>query len=86
MAFGCRRDADDREKGLGATACQPAAGAALLLGQTMIGWRVYDVMRTIDWIETRRSSTPDGSAAWGFRRRHGYHCSPPRSSRAFAPP
>jgi hypothetical protein len=25
----------------------------LLLGQTMIGWRVY-VMRTIDWIETRR--------------------------------
>ena len=31
----------------------PSAGAALLLGQTMIGWRVFDVMRTIDWIETR---------------------------------
>ena len=23
-------------------------------GETMIGWRVYDVMRTIDWIETRK--------------------------------
>src|SRR5579885_3301723 len=29
------------------------AGATLLLGETMIAWRVFDVMRTIDWIETR---------------------------------
>jgi dienelactone hydrolase len=54
MAFGCRRDPITKKKGLGNSACQPAAGAALLLGQTMIGWRVYDVMRTIDWIETRK--------------------------------
>jgi len=54
MAFGCRRDPLTRQKGLGTSACQPAAGAALLFGQTMIGWRVWDVMRTIDWIETRR--------------------------------
>ena len=53
MAFGCRRDAKTASKGLGNTACQPAAGSALLLGETMIGWRVYDVMRTIDWIATR---------------------------------
>ncbi|HVN05234.1 MAG TPA: alpha/beta hydrolase family protein [Bryobacteraceae bacterium] len=53
MAFGCRRDPITRKKGAEATACQPSAGAALLLGQTMIGWRVYDVMRTIDWIATR---------------------------------
>jgi dienelactone hydrolase len=53
MAFGCRRDPVNQAKGLGTTACQPAAGAALLLGQTMIGWRVWDVMRTIDWIGTR---------------------------------
>jgi dienelactone hydrolase len=53
MAFGCRRDAINKEKGLTQSACQPSAGAALLLGQTMIGWRVWDVMRTIDWIETR---------------------------------
>ncbi|MGI8991395.1 MAG: alpha/beta hydrolase family protein [Bryobacteraceae bacterium] len=53
MAFGCRRDEKTRKKGLTTSACQPVAGAALLLGQTMIGWRVWDVMRTIDWIETR---------------------------------
>ena len=54
MAFGCRRDERTKKKGAGTSACQPAAGAALLLGETMIGWRVYDVMRTIDWIETRK--------------------------------
>jgi dienelactone hydrolase len=54
MAFGCRRDPRTKKAGLGASACQPAAGSALLLGETMIGWRVYDVMRTIDWIETRK--------------------------------
>ena len=53
MAFGCRRGTQARKEGLSHTSCQPVAGAALLLGQTMIGWRVYDVMRTIDWIETR---------------------------------
>ena len=54
MAFGCRRDALNQAKGLGANGCQPPAGAALLLGQTMIAWRVWDVMRTIDWIATRK--------------------------------
>ena len=53
MAFGCRRDSRTAKKGLTTSACLPVAGAALLLGQTMIGWRVWDVMRTIDWIETR---------------------------------
>ena len=53
MAFGCRRDARTKAKGPAAYACQPVAGSALLLGETMIGWRVFDVMRTIDWIETR---------------------------------
>jgi dienelactone hydrolase len=54
MAFGCRRDPKTKKKGAGTSACQPAAGAALLFGESMIGWRVYDVMRTIDWIETRK--------------------------------
>ena len=39
------------------SSCQPVAGAALLLGQTMIGWRVWDVMRTIDWIESPSPSS-----------------------------
>jgi dienelactone hydrolase len=53
MAFGCRRDDRTKKAGPGASACQPTAGAALLLGETMVGWRVWDVMRTIDWIGTR---------------------------------
>lgn len=54
MGFGCRRDPSARKHALTASSCQPSAGAALLFGQTMISWRVFDVMRTIDWIETRR--------------------------------
>jgi hypothetical protein len=53
MGFGCRRDPANIKRGLGRSSCQPVAGTALLIGQTMIGWRVYDVMRTIDWIATR---------------------------------
>jgi dienelactone hydrolase len=53
MAFGCRRDSITAKKGLGTSACQPSAGGALLVGQTMIGWRVWDVMRTLDYIATR---------------------------------
>jgi dienelactone hydrolase len=58
IAFGCRRDPITRKRGLKQSACQPVAGAALLLGQTMIGWRVHDVMRTIDWIGTRKELDP----------------------------
>jgi dienelactone hydrolase len=54
LAFGCRRDEPARSRELGRSSCQPSAGAALLLGETMVAWRVYDVMRTIDWIETRQ--------------------------------
>ena len=54
MAFGCRRDPKTVQRNQSTSVCQPTAGAAMLLGETMIGWRVFDVMRTIDWIETRK--------------------------------
>ncbi len=53
MAFGCRRDPINARRGLAQKACEPAAGGALLLGETMIGWRVWDVMRAVDYITTR---------------------------------
>jgi dienelactone hydrolase len=53
MGFGCRRDPINARQGLSRKACDPVAGAALLVGQTMVGWRVWDVMRTIDYIATR---------------------------------
>jgi len=53
MGFGCRRDPLNAKKGLTQKGCEPIAGGALMLGQTLIGWRVWDVMRTIDYIATR---------------------------------
>ena len=64
--IGCRRDAAAIAKGLGNSVCQPTAGAALLLGETMIGWRVFDVMRTIDWIETRKDLDADRVGCMGI--------------------
>ncbi len=54
MGFGCRRDPRNASRGLAQKGCDPAAGGALMLGQTLLGWRIWDVMRTIDYIETRR--------------------------------
>jgi dienelactone hydrolase len=53
MGFGCRRDPENARQGLARKACEPVAGGALMVGQTMIGWRVWDVMRTMDYIATR---------------------------------
>lgn len=53
FGFGHRRDAIARKAGAHSSSCQTAAGAAFLFGQTMIGWRVWDVMRSIDYLETR---------------------------------
>jgi len=53
LGFGCRRDPANARQGLSRKACEPAAGGALLVGETMIAWRVWDVMRTVDYIATR---------------------------------
>ncbi len=53
FGFGHRRDERARQSGPGSSSCQPASGAALLLGETMIGWRVYDAIRALDYLESR---------------------------------
>jgi dienelactone hydrolase len=53
LGFGHRRDPAARKRGPNASSCQPAAGAALLLGQCMIGWRLWDIIRGVDYLETR---------------------------------
>jgi dienelactone hydrolase len=53
LGFGARRDPAARASGPGASSCQPAAGAALLLGETMVGWRVWDAMRGLDLLQSR---------------------------------
>jgi dienelactone hydrolase len=54
LAFGYRRDPINAARGQNQNSCQPAAGAALLFGETMIGWRAWDVMRAIDYVESRK--------------------------------
>ena len=53
LAFGTRRDEAARRAGPQVESCRPAACAALLLGQTMAGWRAWDAMRSIDYLATR---------------------------------
>jgi dienelactone hydrolase len=53
MGFGCRRDPINARQGLARKACEPVAGGALLVGETLIAWRIRDIMRTVDYIATR---------------------------------
>ncbi len=66
LGFGYRRDEEAKKRGAGASSCQPAAGAAFLFGQTMVGWRVYDVMRAIDYLQTRKEVDPKRIATMGI--------------------
>lgn len=51
--FGERRDPEEINKGKGTSSCRRPSVAAMLLGRTVPGIRVYDVMRCIDYLETR---------------------------------
>ncbi len=66
MGFGCRRDPAARKAGQGQSSCQPAAGAALLLGETMAAWRTWDVMRACDFIATRKDLDSDRIGCMGI--------------------
>ena len=66
MGFGCRRDPLNAQRGLSQKGCEPIAGGALMLGQTLIGWRVWDIMRTIDYIATRSELDPSRVGCMGI--------------------
>ncbi len=51
--FGERRDQEEIEQAKGASSCRRPSVAGMLLGRTVPGIRVYDVMRCIDYLETR---------------------------------
>jgi len=54
--FGEREDKDMANSG---GFCHRSAMSALLLGKTMIGMRVWDVIREIDYLQTRKEVIPD---------------------------
>lgn len=53
LGFGTRRDDAARAAGPAENSCRPAACAALLFGQSMAGWRVWDAIRAIDYLGGR---------------------------------
>lgn len=66
LAFGHRRDAAARASGPTSYSCRPAAGAAMLFGETMVGWRVWDVMRAIDYLQERPEVDAERVATMGI--------------------
>ncbi len=66
LGFGRRRDEAAFNAGPRQSSCQPAAGAALLLGQTMIGWRVWDAMCALDYMQTREEVDQQRMAVMGI--------------------
>jgi hypothetical protein len=66
MSFGYRRDEQAKHQGSGASSCTRDSMAALMLGETMIGWHVWDAMRSIDYMLTRDEVDPDRIIAMGI--------------------
>lgn len=53
LGFGDRRLSADRDKEPGESSCHLISTFLLMLGKTMAGLRVYDIIRTLDYLETR---------------------------------
>jgi dienelactone hydrolase len=66
LGFGHRRDPAACRRGPNASSCQPAAGAALLLGETLVGWRTWDAMRALDVLERHPEVDPRRMAMMGI--------------------
>ena len=66
LGFGRRRDSAARHAGASHSSCQPAAGAALLLGESMAGWRVWDALRALDLLADRPEVDPSRLGVMGI--------------------
>lgn len=55
--FGERRELEDMSQAPGQSSCRQASMNAMMLGRTMCGMRVWDVMRVIDFAEQYTSQT-----------------------------
>jgi acetyl esterase/lipase len=66
ISFGHRRDAQARQSGPNASSCTRDSMAALQLGETMTGWRVWDAMRALDYLETRPEVDKNRLAVMGI--------------------
>jgi hypothetical protein len=66
VSFGYRRDAEAQKIGGGSSSCVRDSMAALMLGETMTGWRVWDAMRSLDYMTSRPEVDPKRMATMGI--------------------
>ncbi|MQG19237.1 MAG: acetylxylan esterase [SAR202 cluster bacterium] len=67
FGFGRRRTTDHLDSANESqSSCNLLSGTAFLLGETMIKWRVIDVMSAIDYLETRKEIDFDRIAVMGL--------------------
>ena len=52
-SFGLRRDAEAAAQAPETTSCTRDSMAALMLGETLAGWRVWDACRALDYLQSR---------------------------------
>ena len=65
-AFGERREMEDVTQAPGQSSCRQASMNAMMLGRTMIGMRVWDVMRIIDYARQTGLAKTDTLACVGL--------------------
>lgn len=53
IGFGARRDSAAKAVSAEASSCARDSMAALMLGESMAGWRVWDAIRALDYLQTR---------------------------------
>ncbi|SHE98313.1 Abhydrolase family protein [Caldanaerobius fijiensis DSM 17918] len=58
MGFGERREEEDIAKGPHATSCRKASFYAMMMGKTLIGMRVWDTIRALDYLQERPEVDP----------------------------
>lgn len=66
ISFGHRRDEQARAAGPDASSCTRDSMAALQLGETMTGWRTWDAMRALDYLQTRPEADSERLAVMGI--------------------
>ncbi len=66
VSFGHRRDAKAQDQGGGASSCTRDSMGALMLGETMTGWRVWDASRALDYMAGRPEVDPQRLVTMGI--------------------
>ncbi|HHV80380.1 TPA: acetylxylan esterase [bacterium] len=64
--FGERREPEDIERDKYQSSCRKVSFWAMLLGKTVLGMRVWDIMRAIDYLETREEVNRNSIGVMGI--------------------